>query len=424
MPRYEWKLSDYDPYDPAKKQRKRGGGFVIFTVCLLLTFSLGVVSLVAMGLLGGFMPFAPDAPISAPAYTGDEAAPGVPPDEPAPSSEAEPRGGESVQLILGERPPSQNVVLPGGRMTIPDVAEFVKPSVVSVVKYADQRIEPVGIASGIILSENGYIVTNAHVVHGGTDFKIYIYNGDPYDASVIGVDDATDLAVLKIEATGLTPATFGDSDALRVGETVIAIGNPVNLNLAGSVTQGIVSALDRSIDQTRHSINYIQTDAAINPGSSGGALVNEYGQVIGINVAKIAATGYEGLCFAIPSSAALPIIEDLLRYGRVTGRVKIGIEGRAIDEFDARRNSLRPGVMIQGIDGDSDLNGKDVQRQDIITHINGERILIIPDIHAILDNHEVGDIVTLTIFRRTRNSDITFDLEIRLVEDKSGYAPR
>ncbi|MCL2068506.1 MAG: trypsin-like peptidase domain-containing protein [Oscillospiraceae bacterium] len=412
-PRYEWRLSDYDEYDADKspKQRKRGGGFVIFAVCMLFMVALGIAGVTALNLLDTAEP--PASPVSAPAAA---------PESTAPAPDGQPR--DSVQIQFGARPPVHNTPLPEGRLSIPDVAELVKPSVVSVVKYMEQLIEPVGIGSGIILSENGYIVTNAHVVQDGTDFKVYIYSGDPYDARLIGMDLATDLAVLKIDADGLTPAVFGDSAALRVGETVIAIGNPVNLNFAGSVTQGIVSALDRRVDLNRHAIDYIQTDAAINPGHSGGALVNEYGQVIGINVAKITAAGYEGMCFAIPSTAALPVIEDLIMHGRVTGRVKIGITGEHVDELDARRNALKPGVMIRSIDDDSDLIGKNIQRQDIITHINGERVLVIPDIHAILDGLGVGDTITLTIFRKTLRSDIEFDLEIMLVEDMSGYAPQ
>jgi serine protease Do len=408
---YEWKLSDYEAFESPdnKKRRKRNGGFVIFSVCLLLMASIGIAGVSAINILNARNDI-PAAQALAPAA----------PDLPA----AEQREGSSaVQLNLSSRPPAANddaQTAPDGRLSIPDVAELVKPSVVSVVKYAGHFIEPVGIGSGIILSENGYIVTNEHVVRGGTDFKIYTYNGDPYDARIIGADAATDLAILKIDAQGLTPANFGDSNELRVGETVVAIGNPVNLDFAGSVTMGIISALNRQVEHTRYSIDYIQTDAAINPGNSGGALANEFGQVIGINVAKIAATGYEGMCFAIPSSAAMPIIEDLLRYGRVTGRVKIGITGRVIDEIDARRFEWPLGVMIESIDEDSDLIGKNVQKQDIITHVNGERVFTVSDIHQKLEGRAVGDTITLTLFRRVNfRSPLEFDVDVVLVEDKS-----
>ena len=188
--------------------------------------------------------------------------------------------------------------------------------------YGEQRCFPAGEGSGIIFSEDGYIVTNAHVVDGATSLKAILSDGTTYEAELVGSDTLTDLAVLKIDATGLQAAEFGSSEDLRVADQVMAIGNPGGYQLNSSVTIGYVSALNRAISNssTGYTMEYIQTDAAINPGNSGGALVNQYGQVVGINSAKISATGYEGLGFAIPAETAQPVISDLIEYGYVKDR--------------------------------------------------------------------------------------------------------
>ena len=406
-PVYKWDLADYDAFSGESVQKRRGPGIIIFAVCLLVSLSFSLVALVGLKWL---IPETPK-PVAEGPYI--EEAPTPPP----PASSHNP---VSVRIPLQNKPQGDDLVQDSGKLSIPQVAERVIPSVVSVVKYSTRgSTEPSGIGSGVILTGDGYIITNAHVVAGGELFKIHLHDGEARDAIVIGADAATDLAVLKIEpeGTALVPAQFGSSDDLRVGEAVVAIGNPVNLSFAGSVTQGIVSALNRQVDNTRYSISYIQTDAAINPGNSGGALVNEYGKVVGINVAKIAAAGYEGMGFAIPMSAATPIIEDILAHGRVTGRVKLGIEGYAVDEYDAQRYGWQTGVMIQSIDSDSDLIGSNVKKGDIITHINGERIMNVPDIHTVMEGKRPGDTLTITLFRKENQVSSEITVEAMLMED-------
>ncbi len=223
-------------------------------------------------------------------------------------------------------------------MSDQDIAAKLTPSVVCIQNYqvtqnygfyADRHVGqqrfPASEGSGIIMSEDGYIITNAHVVEGATSLKVMTSDGETYEAQLVGSDTVTDLAVVKIDATGLTAAEFGSSEDLRVADKVMAIGNPGGHEL--SVTIGYVSALNRAIanNTTGYTMEYIQTDAAINPGNSGGALINEYGQVVGINSAKISATGYEGLGFAIPIDTAQPIISDLIQYGYVKDRAVLGI---------------------------------------------------------------------------------------------------
>ena len=403
---YKWNLADYDEFtdnDKATPRRRKGSGFIIFSVCLLVSLS------VSLAVIAGMSLFMPQQYSEFPGISSEESVQQS-------SSSHEP---VSVSVSLAGKPQDEVQAISGGsRLTIPQVAERVIPSVVSVVKYSNRSVtEPSGMGSGVILTEDGYMITNAHVVSGGTEFKVHLHNGEAYDADVIGVDTATDLAVLKIDAKNLTPAQFGNSDDIKVGEVVVAIGNPVNLSFAGSVTQGIVSALNRQIDDTRYSVSYIQTDAAINPGNSGGALVNEYGQVIGINVAKISATGYEGMGFAIPMSEAGPVIEEILANGYVTGRVKLGIHGYVVDEYDAQRYGWKPGVMIESIDHNSDLIGKDVQKGDIITHIDDVRIENVTDIHKMIEGKKIGDTLRITISRKDNTKTTEIIVEVKLVED-------
>ena len=408
-PRYEWNYDDYESYHQSKKSRKhKGRGFLIFFVCLLGSISVGLVILTMLSFV--------DTPNTVPADQTVESA--VLEETPEKTSDAP---GVSLAIELASKPQISEALPVNGRMTIPQVADYVSPSVVSVVRYNENMIysEATGIGSGIILSEDGYIVTNAHVIEDGSAFKIQLGDGTPYDASLIGFDTFTDLAVLKAEAVGLRPAQFGDSNELLVGETVVAIGNPVDLSFAGSVTKGIVSAVNREVNTSRYHVTYIQTDAAINPGNSGGALANEFGQVIGINTAKIFRAGYEGMGFSIPINEAKPIIDDLLMYGWVTGRVRLGIEGLPIDAVDAARGNLMEGVIIKSIDPESDLNNHNVLRDDIITHVNGTRIHTVEDIHAAIDEFSVGDEVELSIYRRVSpTSDTEFTVKSKLIESK------
>ena len=233
-----------------------------------------------------------------------------------------------------ETPKTDTTVGAAGELLTPaQVAAKVRPSIVSVitvdnVNYMNSQS---GEGSGIILRSDGYIVTNSHVIGDSNKYEVSVItsDGQTYDAKVIGFDVKSDLAVLKIDATGLPECELGDSSQLVLGDYVIAIGNPGGRQFAGSVTMGIVSGVDRIIDtentESTSAMRYIQTDAAINPGNSGGALVNMYGQVIGVNTAKIAASGYEGMGFAIPSTKVKEIVADLIDYGYVEGRVKLGI---------------------------------------------------------------------------------------------------
>lgn len=308
-----------------------------------------------------------------------------------------------------------------------EIAEKVLPSVVCVQNYqstqtysffgqqtGESQVELAGEGSGVIMSEDGYILTNAHVVEDATSVTIITYYGDTYDAVVVGSDEVTDLAVLKIEATGLEPAEFGSSSDLSVGETVVAIGNPGGMTFSSSVTVGCVSALDRQIetDDSGYIMTVIQTDAAINPGNSGGALVNQYGQVIGITSSKFVSEGYEGLAFAIPIDDAQPIVSDLQEYGYVVERAVLGISGQYIDATTAAYNGISEGMFVSEITSELAIEGG-LEVYDIITAVNGITLTGSGTITSILTSMSAGDTVTLTV-DRYQTGEYDLELEITL----------
>ncbi|MBR2640284.1 MAG: trypsin-like peptidase domain-containing protein, partial [Oscillospiraceae bacterium] len=304
-----------------------------------------------------------------------------------------------------------------------EVFKMTSPSVVGVVQYQySYSFEPAGSGSGIIISDDGYIVTNAHVVSGAETVKVVLYNEEEYEAKIVGSDTQTDIAVLKIEANNLVEAELGDSSQVEIGETVYALGNPGGLSLQSSFTDGMISGLNRVIttDDSIYPMTVLQTSAAINPGNSGGALINEYGQVIGIVSAKIAATDYEGIGFAIPTETAKPIIEEIISNGYVSGRAKIGITGTTIDSVTARYYDVPEGVQIITIEPDGCLYGTEAKIGDIIIAFNGEDVTRMEDLQGILAECSPGDEVEITLYRysATGMSDKTFTVTVKLVENK------
>ena len=314
-------------------------------------------------------------------------------------------------LSLSNKPPKN-----AASLTTEQAAAKILPCIVGIIQYRQGSLSETGEGSGIIMSADGRIITNHHVIEGANRLEVVMQNGTKYQASVVGSDTRTDLAVVKIPASKLKFAQFGNSDQSKVGEQVIAVGNPSGIQLAGSVTQGIISALNRNVDVGNGPMNLIQTDAAINPGNSGGALVNMYGQVIGINSAKIAQTGYEGLGFSIPINTAKPVIDSILRYGYVEGRVKFGLNCKPIDSFTAQFNGIPTGVYIDFVEPGSSAYINGVLADDIITAING---IAVDDADSLIierDKHKAGDEVTLTVYRRSTKATLT--IKIALMEDR------
>lgn len=310
-----------------------------------------------------------------------------------------------------------------GTMTAEAIYKKVAPSIVGVITYnPGQGLISSGIGgTGIIMKSDGYIITNAHVVGNSNKLNVtVIIDKKEYPAKVVGLDTRTDLAVLKIDAQGLTAAQFGNSEELNVGEWVLAIGNPGGgIELSNSLTRGIVSALNRSLgSENDDPVKYIQTDAPINPGNSGGALVNMYGQVVGINRTKI--KGYEALGFAIPINTAKTVVDDIIKNGYVSGRVKIGVTVRAISAYEAQAENVPQGVLIIEIGKESSLYQQNIQSGDIITKIDNATVKSTSDLYGELSKHSPGDVVTLTVYRMSplNRDGSTFDVKVTLIEDK------
>lgn len=305
------------------------------------------------------------------------------------------------------------------------VASKVLPSVVGInVKYSVNSIFGASSAeasgSGIIISEDGYIVTNNHVIASESSSSYYqiteankitvkLYNDSTeYDAQIIGTDAYTDLAIIKIEATGLTAAKLGNSDLLQVGEFVMAIGNPLGLD--STVTSGIVSALNREVtDEEGNEYITIQTDAAINSGNSGGALVNSNGEVVGINSIKLSGSGIEGIGFAIPISSSTKIINELIDKGSVI-RPYIGIGGSDISENISKRYNIPQGVYVESVEENSPASIAGLQVGDIITKINDQEIKSITELNKIKYTYNVGDSINLTLTRNNEEKTVTIVL--------------
>ena len=308
--------------------------------------------------------------------------------------------------------------------TAAKASEKVSDSVVGILCYSDDVPDQADTTtassqgSGIIFSQDGYVITNAHVIgNSKTAYAIRVVTSDGkvYKAGVVGYDSRTDIAVLKMDdAKGLTPATFGDSSQLEVGQDIIVVGNPGGLDYQNTTTKGVISALDRKLS-TSSLTKYIQTDAAINPGNSGGPLVNYYGQVVGITTSKIVSETYEGMGFAIPSQTVKNIVVTLVKNGYVEGRVKIGISGIAVTSDQASNYNIPQGIYVQSIVSGGPCDGTSLEEGDIITEVDGETITSFADVYAILETHKPGDKIKVKYYSSSSGDG---EVEITLQEDK------
>ena len=307
----------------------------------------------------------------------------------------------------------------------PDFVEIAKKSINTVVHVKSsssggdysiedfifgrsQRRPQMGSGSGVIISSDGYIVTNHHVIETAEDIQITTNNNQSYDAKIIGSDEQNDIALLKIENNDELPyAVFGDSDTTQIGEWVLAVGNP--FNLTSTVTAGIISAKSRNLDPTgRTTQSYIQTDAAVNPGNSGGALINNKGELIGINTAIQTQTGsYVGYSFAVPSNIAKKVIEDILEYGNVQYGF-LGVTGTSLNSFRAKELDVKDteGFFINGIDKESGANSAGIKIGDIIKDIDGIKISKFSDLKGYLNTKRPNDIVEVNLKRDNQSKKI------------------
>ena len=296
-------------------------------------------------------------------------------------------------------------------LSLQQIYEQNIPSVVSITA-AGTRTTATG--TGVVLSEKGYLVTNYHVIEGAQSLTVKLTDERELTASVVGSDPVSDLAVLYVTAENLVPAQFGDSDNLRVGDTVVAIGDPLGVELRGTMTDGIISAINRDVQVDGRTMNLIQTNAALNSGNSGGPLINCFGQVIGINTMKIGAftdsSGVEGLGFAIPSATVQDVVNQIITQGYVSGRPWLGVQGEDFSYFYQRFYRVPRGIYITSVESGSPAQAAGLTGGDIITTADGTSVSNMDDLNNLLYAHSVGDTMRLTIYRNGYQGDVTVTL--------------
>ena len=315
----------------------------------------------------------------------------------------------------------------GDALTIQEIYRRVNPSTVTVVTELPRGAS---VGTGVILTEDGYIITNAHVIAGGTSCYVALADGSIFDAALVGYDAEQDLAVIKAQDTdsraaqGLPAAEFGDSDALSVGDPVYAIGNPLGVELRGTLTDGIVSAINRDVDVDGVTMTLIQTNAALNNGNSGGALINEYGQVVGITSAKLSGNAFgsatvEGMGFAIPINTAKDIVDEIIQNGYVSGRPSIGITGRNVSSQDGSIS----GVQVYSIDSRAKAASEGLKVGDVITAVDGTPTPTMDEVNTVKADKKAGDKLTLSVYRISEDKTINLTITLTDAHDLEGDDP-
>ena len=309
----------------------------------------------------------------------------------------------------------ENIAEVPGAVSWQDIYEKVMPSVVSITCY-DGRSTSSG--TGVIMDAGGYIITNAHVVEDALQIRVLLTDGRELDAKCVGADVISDLAVLRVNADRLIPAEFGDSNVLRVGDEVVAIGDPLGVELRGTMTNGIISGINRDIKVGNRTLTLMQTTAALNTGNSGGPLVNCYGQVVGINTMKIgdyaSDSGVEGLGFAIPITAVQSVLEQLANQGYVAGRPDLGLTGQAVSTFYQFYYRMPAGILITAVDPDSDAAAQGLRRGDILMTLDGKQLITMDVLEEIIYASAPGDQLKATVYREGSE----FALTITMGEDQ------
>ena len=314
-------------------------------------------------------------------------------------------------FILNESPESvENIPQEGG---LP-LQEIYTKAIDSVVSISCTLPGGSGSGTGVIFSQEGYVLTNHHVIDGASAITVRLSDDRTFSATVLGTDAVSDLAVLYISATELTAAEFGNSDVLRVGDAVVAIGDPLGAGLRGTMTDGIVSAINRDIGVNGRTMTLIQTNAALNAGNSGGPLLNCYGQVIGINTMKIGDTmssaGVEGLGFAIPSTTVKEVVDQLLSQGYVSGRPRLGFSGQGISSFDQMFYRLPAGIYITNVEENSTAAEAGIAAGDVLLSFAGNRVYDMDTLNALLYAHKPGEQVDVVLYRAGRQQTVKLEI--------------
>ncbi|MBQ1280815.1 MAG: trypsin-like peptidase domain-containing protein [Oscillospiraceae bacterium] len=325
--------------------------------------------------------------------------------QPEPPSVQEPaappaaKTGTGATLEISASPAVIPIANAEGELTLQEIYKKMIPSVASII-----TVMPGGTSTGtgIVMTEDGYIITNCHVIDNAAAVTVLLSDDSEYEASLVGADAISDIAVLKIDAQNLTAAEFGNSDTVQVGDSVVAIGDPLGIELRGTMTDGIISAINRDITTEGRRLTLLQTNAQLNSGNSGGPLINSAGQVIGINTMKMGnyySSSAEGLGFAIPIGIAKPIIDELIAQGFVAGRPAIGIQGSSVPSYARAYYRLPNGIYIDYVVPDSDAAAQGISAGDIVTAIDGTPVSTLDELNVVKNTHTAGDTVTLTVYR-------------------------
>ena len=412
--------NQHEPWDPSiygtgrtRPPKNRGG--LVAVLLVIVIFLGGLVSVLGILNVKLFAQLNDQSKekeqslsfVSEGEHTILETAPDLTATEPTGTSADE----ENSQLALNPSPDSIPNIPQEGGLSLQQIYADTIDSVVSI-----SCTFPGGstTGTGVILSDDGYIVTNCHVVDDALSVSIDLTDGRTFPAELIGSDAVSDLAVLHIQADNLIAATFGDSGSLQVGDSVSAIGDPLGRSLRGTFTDGIVSAINRDVTVGGRTMTLIQTNVALNSGNSGGPLINCFGQVVGINTLKIGnfvdIAGVEGIGFAIPSSTVKLIVDQLIEQGYVSGRPSLGIRGESVSLFYQRYYRMPAGIFITELDPASDAARKGIQTDDILMRINNTYITSMDDMNTVLYGHEVGDTVEVIIYRAGKQYRVSLTL--------------
>ena len=403
---YNDQFHSHEPYESSgtyqtgstRPPKSRGGllAFLLILVILLLgaVTILGVMNIKLFRQLKG-----ENDRILGISISGTDAPEGTISDDQ--DGDAQPRETESIQVettpVSADNMPSEEGL---------SLQEIYEKNILSVVSIACSYRNGSSTGTGVVLSEQGYIITNCHVVEDAQSIQILFHDDRVMDAQLVGLDAVSDLAVLWVDADNLTVATLGDSSTLRVGDSVVAIGDPLGVELRGTMTDGIVSAINRDVSVGGRVMNLIQTNAALNSGNSGGPLLNCYGQVVGINTMKMGDTmstaGVEGLGFAIPSNTVSEIVNQIISQGYVSGRPYVGIVGEEVSTFYQFYYGLPAGLYITQVEAGSPADDTGLETGDILLSVDNTRIYGLADLETALYAYEPGDTVDIVIYRNGR----------------------
>ena len=413
----DWDDSVYGtgPTDPPKNK-----GALVALMLILIIFLCGIVTMLSLMNIRLFRELKTDKKQQELAIsfttepTEEMVEQMVPVQEPAAAVSSAPNATMNLQAA----PKGIDNIPQNGGMSLQDIYTQNIPSVVSITCQSSHSASS---GTGVILSADGYIVTNAHVVENSSAISVQLTDDRIFNARLVGCDDISDLAVLRIDCTDLTPAQFGDSSTLRVGDTVVAIGDPLGAAFRGTYTNGIVSAINRDVDTNGRTMTLIQTNAALNSGNSGGPLINCYGQVIGINTMKIGTftdtAGVEGLGFAIPSTQVKEIVDQIISQGYVSGRPTLGVSGETLSSFYQHYYRMPAGLYITEVEAGSDAARKGIQEGDLLLYLEDTRITSMDDLKTALYDCQVDEVVEVIVYHKGQQ----YRLELTLSEDVPNY---